>query len=96
MFNSTASTFHPLRGGPRVAAAVAATATAARASGARLPACFAAWCLHAVLVLCAICARLAVGCGRGVMWAHTALHRASKVRAAASTHLIASVISYML
>ena len=34
MFNSTASTFNPLRGGQRAAAAVAATATAAHASGA--------------------------------------------------------------
>ena len=88
--------FFLLRGGQRAAAAAAAAATAARASGACLPACFAALCLHAVLVLCAICASLAVvllsgatvGCS-GRMLRSTG--RQTSARAAA-TRLIASVM----
>ena len=64
-----------LRGGQRAAAAAIAAVEAA------MHACFAASCLHAVHVLCAMCARMAVACDRGVMWAHTALHRASEARA---------------
>ena len=64
-----------LRGGQRAAAAAIAAVEAA------MHACFAASCLHAVHVLCAMCARMAVACDRGVLWAHTALHRASEARA---------------
>ena len=69
-----------LRGGQRAAAAATATATAAveAAMHALLPH---RSCLHAVHVLCAMCARMAVACDRGVLWAHTALHRASEARA---------------
>ena len=43
--------FFSLCGGQRAAAVAAAAATAARASGACLHACFAAFCSHAVLVV---------------------------------------------
>ena len=46
------------------------------------PACLArASCLHAVLVLSGMCARMAVGCDGGVLWAHSAVRRASAARA---------------